>query len=245
MRDNITTSFFRISLRMVWKEILILSILVLILSAGRINNALSLLLLPLLVAVDYIVDYAIYKKLFYTSVYGDTAPTYMSMPVPVGQMIRGKIGVILLLSVLTYIMNVAGGCIAQHFHEYSQFFDVKEYLLFVCGVQEWSLLPVVIGVTAKMLGSVCGTLFFAMMVFCLIGWYQSFPAGKRRGFFRAVPWIMGIAADIGVSQLIKFIAGFARGSILSELIAIVLYIAATAAIYRYLVRLLEIKYEIN
>lgn len=229
---------------MVWKEMLILSVLVLVFNVGRINNFLALLLLVMLTVIDYIMDYIIYKKLFYTSIYGDTAPTYMSMPVSAGQMIRGKTGVVLMMSAVIYVLTVAGGCIAQNFHQYSEFFGAKEYIMSVFGIKEWSVLPAILGFTAKLLRNVSGTLFFAIMVFCLIVWYQSFPAEKRRGFFRTVPWLIGLAVGFITGRVIGLVAGIAGAVILSDIIYVALYTALSALIYRYLVHLLENKYEI-
>lgn len=106
MKENNLDKCIRMNFKMVENEIAIASTMAIIMAFCLATLWLAVLsLIPLIVTAVYMVK--MYKKLFYTSVYGETAATYQSLPASAAEMTAAKIfvaGLGSLISTLAYII---------------------------------------------------------------------------------------------------------------------------------------------
>lgn len=106
MKENNLDKCIRMNFKMVENEIAIASTMAIIMAFCLATLWLAVLsLIPLIVTAVYMVK--MYKKLFYTSVYGETAGTYQSLPASAAEMTAAKIfvaGLGSLISTLAYII---------------------------------------------------------------------------------------------------------------------------------------------
>jgi len=243
MKENNLDKCIRVNFKMVDNEIAAASCMSLFVVFCIMTLWLLVLaIVPLIVTFVYL--FKMYKKLFYTSVYGETAVTYQSMPASAAEMTAAKIfvaGIGNIICVVTYIVVIAaflfflGGSSLSGLIANIQ--KIVTDLSADGGIAAYTLVLAMVALIAS-------TFMQSALIFLAVVAYQSVVREEKKGLYR----FLIITGAYVINQLLG-----RSGTLLEKLgidsliipavIGIVLSIVVMVLCYRKTVKLLEEKYE--
>lgn len=237
MKEHNLDKCIRVNFKMVDNEIAVAATMPILVVMCMMTIFLSVLsLIPIIVSFVYL--FKMYKKLFYTSVYGETAATYQSMPVSAAEMTAAKIFVgglgniicgaayIIVISIFVLYLGADG------------FSDILYAFQSLGNGLDFYLLPV--GVISLVIVAFAQS----AMIFLAVVAYQSVVREEKKGLYRfliitgayVINQLLGrsgtLLEKLGIDSLI-----------ITAVIGIVLSMVVMVLCYRKTVKLLEEKYE--
>ncbi|MBR5230016.1 MAG: hypothetical protein IKW01_04085 [Firmicutes bacterium] len=240
MKERMLDKCIKANFKMVGNEIGIASVMALV----SVFCLLSLWLIPMLVIslpVTVIYMIKMYKKLFYTSVYGEMAVTYQGLPVPAKENVAAKIFVagagiiicntayigVLFLTVISFSQNSTG------------LKGIFEVLAAAGNADMKYVLPL----TA--MEGIVGAFRIAALIFLTIAAFNSLN-GEKKGLHRFLIITVAFAANVLIGNISMLITKLNIDNffILSS-INLIIGAAMIVLCFRLTVKLLEEKYELN
>lgn len=190
-----------------------------------------------------IIQYRIYKKLFYTSVYGDGAVLYNSFPVSVEEMVQGKvivIGIVQLIEItVTALIIIISGFIGL-FHGLS------------CAVLD--ALEVGIGITGKSFFILCylsiniAGIGQALMIFYMIIYHNSQKDSERnKAFLRLILVMLAMVINTMLFSMTSFFIDVLEmePAIWMPILNLFVNIILLVLFYKLSVNRFKLKYELK
>ena len=205
---------------------------------------LLVLIIPVLAAVQCIFVVKMYKKLFYTSLYGETALLSQSLPVSVEEMAVSRIFTagtgLLMANVVTAVCLI---------------------IVINTGLMAGSVADVISGVTGIyfegfLYGPRLQLIFLALtasmyrqgaFVLMAIVLYHSLPERRRTEWSRVLAFAVGIGVHIAICSIDDMLEllGAEQADLWVPAICMVLDVVLTVVFYRITVKLLKDKYALN
>lgn len=237
MKENNLDKCIRTNFRMVDNEIAVAATMPVFVVMCMMTIYLSVLaLIPIIVSFVYL--FRMYKKLFYTSVYGETAAVYQSLPASAAEMAAAKIfvgglgsiicGAAYIIVILLFMLFMGADGFSDILYAFETLGD---------GVPDF-LLP------AGVISLVISAFAQSALIFLVIAAYQSVVREEKKGLYRFVI-VAGaylISQLMGRSVTILEKLGI-ENTLVLMLISTVLGAVIMVVCYRRTVKLLEEKYE--
>lgn len=205
----------------------------------------ALIFIVLILAVVLVVFLVkMYKKLFYTSIYGETAPMYQSLPVPVEDMVLSKIftaGTGLLMSYAT--TNILCILVAVIVHLYDSVWDLL--------IETAEINPDASNIGVLLILELIKFVFAiyrqSVFVFMAVVLYNSLLKKRKKGSTKVLIFAIAGVVHFGIISLDKLLGllGAEPTAIWIPAVCIVLDIFLTVVFYRITVKLLKEKYALN
>lgn len=185
-----------------------------------------------------------YKKLFYTSIYGETATLYQSLPVSVEDMVISRIftaGTGLLMAyAVTNILCILWALIVDLYD------SILDLLIEISGINpDASNIGALLALA--LIKSALALYRQSAFVFMVIALYNSFPQRHRTRSIKVLAFVIAGAAYIALENfdnLMKLI-GAEQADLWIPAICIALDIFLTVMFYRITVKKLKTKYALN
>ncbi|MGN1334467.1 MAG: hypothetical protein ACI4U1_05060 [Anaerovoracaceae bacterium] len=204
----------------------------------------TLVLSPLLAVVQVIFAVKMYKKLFYTSLYGETAAFYQSIPASAEEVAASKIftagtGLLMsnVISIICLIIVWNSGSIAG---------DLMQTLMDVADADMKSFLSAEF-LILKFLALTSSLYRQSAYILMAVVIYNSFAPKRRNEWTRVLAFVIAGAGHIAISSLddILRLAGLEANALLIPAACIALDIMLTVLFYRITVNKLETKYALS
>ena len=203
-----------------------------------------LILVPVLAVVQVVFVVKMYKKLYYTSLYGETAVLYQSIPVSVEEMAVSRIftaGTALLMAnivtVLCFVITMNMGTLAG---------SIFNLMLDIADI-DWgdysleSLLPL------TFLASVSSIYRQSAYILAVVVIYNSLPEVRRKEGAKLITFLIAGAIHVALGSMDKLLKllGAEQTDLWVPAVCILFDIVLTVVFYRITVKLLKEKYALN
>ena len=239
MKETMLDKCIKANLKMVENEIAIACTMGVLLCLMRFW-AIILGLIPIVIAAVFL--WKMFRKLFYTSVFGETAATYQSMPVSTAEIVAAKIfvaglGLIALNVSIVVIMAVISTNLG-----YSNLLGMLDGLgLGINSLNAGYILAL------EFIAVVIECFWQAALVFLAVVIFNTLPEHSRKGFGGGV--LVPVAA-VGINYLFMNISSALEFivlpyGILYPIIGITIGAVTLVIIFRLTVKTLEERYELN
>ena len=236
MKENNLDKCIRMNFKMVENEIAIASTMAIIMAFCLATLWLAVLsLIPLIVTAVYMVK--MYKKLFYTSVYGETAATYQSLPASAAEMTAAKIfvaGLGNLISTLAYIIVLVillfnyGSSLMRDIINLLDMGDLSYTL-------PLGVLNVVIAAFAQ-----------SALIFLAVAAYNSVKNKSRKGMYRFLIIFAAYAVNLLLANSGSLLEKLGIESLMiPSVVGIALGLAVMVVCFRSTVKFMEERYDWN
>lgn len=202
-----------------------------------------LILIPVLAVVQVVFVVKMYKKLYYTSLYGETAALYQSIPVSVEEMAVSRIftaGTALLMAnivtVLCFVITMMGTLAGSIFNLMLDIADI-----------DWgdfsleSLLPL------TFLAFVSSIYRQSAYILAVVVIYNSLPEVRRKEGAKLITFLIAGAIHVALGSMDKLLEllGAGQTDLWVPAVCMVLDVVLTVVFYRITVKLLKEKYALN
>ena len=202
-----------------------------------------LILIPVLAVVQVVFVVKMYKKLYYTSLYGETAALYQSIPVSVEEMAVSRIftaGTALLMAnivtVLCFVITMMGTLAGSIFNLMLDIADI-----------DWgdfsleSLLPL------TFLAFVSSIYRQSAYILAVVVIYNSLPEVRRKEGAKLITFLIAgvIHVALGSMDNLLELLGAEQADLWVPAVCILFDIVLTVVFYRITVKLLKEKYALN
>lgn len=202
-----------------------------------------LILIPVLAVVQVVFVVKMYKKLYYTSLYGETAALYQSIPVSVEEMAVSRIftaGTALLMAnivtVLCFVITMMGTLAGSIFNLMLDIADI-----------DWgdfsleSLLPL------TFLAFVSSIYRQSAYILAVVVIYNSLPEVRRKEGAKLITFLIAgvIHVALGSMDNLLELLGAEQADLWVPAVCILFDIVLTVVFYRITVKLLKDKYALN
>lgn len=202
-----------------------------------------LILIPVLAVVQVVFVVKMYKKLYYTSLYGETAALYQSIPVSVEEMAVSRIftaGTALLMAnivtVLCFVITMMGTLAGSIFNLMLDIADIDwgDYSL-------ESLLPL------TFLAFVSSIYRQSAYILAVVVIYNSLPEVRRKEGAKLITFLIAGAIHVALGSMDKLLEllGAGQTDLWVPAVCMVLDVVLTVVFYRITVKLLKEKYALN
>lgn len=200
--------------------------------------------IPIAAAVLMVFLIKMYKKLFYTSIYGETAPLYQSLPVTVEDMVISRIftaGTGLLLAYA--VTNILCILLALIVDLYDSILDLL--------IEISEINPDISNIGAllalALIKSALALYRQSAFVFMVIVLYNSFPQRRRTRSIKVLAFVIAGAAHLAVENFdnLMELIGAEQAALWIPAVCIVLDIFLIVVFYRITVKKLKTKYSLN
>lgn len=223
-------------------------ILICIMSALLVLSFTDLLLLFMLwlwTIIIVLATFRMYKKLFYTSVYGETAIFYQSFPISAAETVTAKLITVAVSNILSFAAFAGTFVIIDLFFEGAITEDMTEMFKNVLTGNTVGGPGAAAITTVTFLSTMVIVFLQPALVFLTVADYNSARGEKKKGSRR-----LTIASALVVNGLIVNFSTLlevlgVKNMIIGNSCGIILGIAALAAFYRQIVKLLDEQYELN
>lgn len=202
-----------------------------------------LILIPVLAVVQVVFVVKMYKKLYYTSLYGETAALYQSIPVSVEEMAVSRIftaGTALLMAnivtVLCFVITMMGTLAGSIFNLMLDIADI-----------DWgdfsleSLLPL------TFLAFVSSIYRQSAYILAVVVIYNSLPEVRRKEGAKLITFLIAGVIHVALGSMDKLLEllGAEQADLWVPAVCILFDIVLTVVFYRITVKLLKEKYALN
>ena len=233
-KENNLDKCIRMNFKMVDNEIAIAATMAVLMAFCLATLWLAVLcLIPIIVTAVY--TFKMYKKLFYTSVYGETAATYQSLPASAAEMTAAKIFVAGLGSIISTLAYIIVFVVLLFNYGSSLMRDIVDLL--DMGNLTYTLplgvLSVVIAAFAQ-----------SALIFLAVAAYNSVVRERRKGLYRFLIVIAAYCVNLLLGNSGRLLEKLGIESlVIPSVVGIVLGIAVMVLCYRRTVKLMEERYE--
>lgn len=243
MKETMLDKCIKTNFKMVENEIAIACTMALVLAFSFINLFIVLLSpVPLIISVIFL--YKMCKKLFYTSIFGETATTYQSLPASTREMAAAKVFVgglgifaadLSMFLVLAAVLGKLGGVSAS---------DLMGALEILGGGT--AVAQVSIALPLEFLVLVVTCFCQSGIIFMAVAAYNTMREKNRHGFRGILVYLGPVAANYVMMRCGEILSmlGLKYGLWFPAL-KIVIFAAALVFVYRRTVKMLEERYELK
>lgn len=203
----------------------------------------------ILLPVSYLLILNAARKLFYTSLYGQEAMMYQSLPVSAEEIVLGKTFVMTAASTI-YIMIILicslASAVLSGQYEYMGSFDLPEFVAALWGIEYLNPFDIPYILTLGIGGFITGQFRFWILLFFGIAWYNSLPDSKKGGLAKLAALVTIIGTEAGLEYMVRKITEMS-GSIYwppAEIAGIVSDIIIAIILYRATLKLVGTRYNL-